>query len=332
MGSVLDAAYTIQRGRIVDASEVATMPVQGHFQAASEAYESGNWEEAALHFCIITVNFPKTTYGQEAYYFLGVCYFFLEEYDFANDAFSEYLKVQNNPRFFQSAVEFKFCIAEYLNAGARRRLLGTKQLPKWATGQGLALQIYDEVIAAVPCHELAARSLIAKGCLLWRMQNYRPAVDAFQMVIRRFPRHEMVPDCYLYIGRIYLEQSLYEFQNSDILAFAQINLRKFERDFPREERLEAAANDVMAIKEVYAQGLYDTGQFYERTCKPRAAMIYYCSAIRQFPDTCVADLCRQRMGCLDPNYFEIITPSNEEEEQIEEAVEGLEDIDFIQEE
>lgn len=323
--SSLQAAYTFQRGRLVDVCEAATMSVQGHFEAGAVAYEACDWEEAAKHFSIVTLNFPTSSYGQEAYYFLGVSYYFIEEYDFANCAFSEYLKVQNNPRYFQSTVEFKFAVAEQLNAGAKRRILGTKKLPKWGCGQALALEIYDEVIAAVPCSDLAAQALISKACLQWRMQNYRPAIDSFQLAIRRFPKYEQTPDCYIYIGKIYLEQSRFEFQNSDILAFAQINLRKFERDFPREERLCQALEDVMAIKEIYANGLYETGQFYERTCKPRAAMIYYNDAIRQFPDTCTADVCRLRMQCLNPSYCEA-TASVTGENEVEDEDEAL-DID-----
>lgn len=324
----LQAAYTLQRGRLVDVCEAATMSVQGHFEAAAKAYESCNWAEAAKHFSIVTLNFPTSTYAQEAYYFLGVSYYFLEEYDFANCSFSEYLKVQSNPRYFQSTVEFKFAIAEQLNAGAKRRIFGTKKLPKWASGQSLALEIYDEVIAAVPCSDLAAQALISKACLQWRMQNYRSAVESFLMVIRRFPKYEQTPDCYIYIGKIYLEQSRFEFQNSDILAFAQINLRKFERDFPRDERLCQAQEDVLAIKEIYANGLYETGRFYERTCKPRAAMIYYNDAVRQFPDTCVADVCRQRMLCLDPSYCEATTADVTGKNEIDEEMDIDLDIDI----
>ena len=315
---VLEGAYTFQRGRLVDVCEAATMSAQGHFEAGAQAYEVGDWAEAAKHFSILTIAFPTSSYGQEAYYFLGVSYYFMEEYDYANCAFSDYLKVQSNPRYFQSTIEFKFATAEQLNCGAKRRILGTRKLPKWGCGLDLALEIYDEVIAAVPCSDLAANALISKACLQWRMQNYRPAVDSFQMVIRRFPKYEKTPDCYIYIGKIFLEQSQYEFQNSDLLAFSQINLRKFERDFPREERLCEAQEDVMAIKEIYANGLYETGIFYEKKYKPRAAMIYYNDAIRQFPETCVAEACRQRMLCLNPSYCEAtasVTGENECEEE-----------------
>jgi len=301
----LHAAFTIKNGSLVDVSEVATMSAEGHFSAAAKAFDAEDWDEAARQFYIVTVNFPNTPYAKEGYYYLGISYYNLEELDYANDAFSDYLKVQSNPRFFQEAIEYKFAIAENFLQGAKRRFLGTKKLPKWASGNNLAITIYDEVIAAVPSQEMAARALVSKGYLLWRMRDYRGAVDAFNTVIRRFPKHELAPECYLLISKAYLEQSQYEYQNPDILAFAQINMRRFEREFPREERLNIVQENVMAIKEVYAQGLYEIGQFYERTCKPRAAVIYYYNTIQQFPDTCVAAFCRDRIKCLDPSYCEV---------------------------
>lgn len=314
-----EAAWTFHKGRIFDASEVATMSAQEHFDAGAAAYSCGNWQEAMRQFNITCYNFPSSPYGQEGYYFLGVCYYYLEEYDFANVSFSDYLKVQSNPRYFQSAVEFKFAIAEQLNAGARCRLFQTKQLPKWWSGKNLALKIYDEVIAAVPCHELAARALISKAGMLWSWDDFRGAVDAFQMVIRRFPKSEMAPDCYVYISQVYLDQAKIEFQNSDILALAEINLKRFERDFPKEERLCVAAENVIAIKEVYAAGLYETGRFYERTGKCGAAIIYYKDVIRQFPSTTFADCSIERILSLDPDYkVPVICEEKEgEEEDIE---------------
>lgn len=302
--SQLEAAYTLKKGRIVDVELIARYSAQEHFSLGCNAVEACDWREALQQFRIIITNFPATTYGQEAYFYEGVSYFHLKEFDFANESLTTYLKVQSNPRFFQECVEFKYAIAQKLSEGAKRRFFGTKKLPKWACGKALALQIYDEVIAAVPSHDISARALVSKGRLLWQLKDYRACIEAFQLVIRRFPKHELTPECYLFISRVFIDQCRTEFQNPDILAFAQINLRKFKQEFPREERICEAENNVQVIKEIYARGLYDTGCFYERTCKPNASIIYYKNTVHQFPDTCVADLCRQRLLCLDPSFEE----------------------------
>lgn len=300
--SNLNAAYTLKKGRLVSVEEVARYSAQEHFAMACTAMDAHDWKEASRQFHVIVTNFPTTSYGQESLYFLGICYYHLKEFDFANESFTNYLKAQSNPRYFQETVDYKFAIASRFAEGAKRRPFGTKKLPKWACGKAMALQIFDEVVAAVPSHDIAAQALIAKGSLLWALRDYRPAVEAFQMVIRRFPKHELAPESYLYISRVFVAQSKIEFQNPDILAFAEINLRKFKQEFPREERICEAELNVQTIKEIYARGLYNTGQFYERTCKPKASIIYYRNAIHQFPDTSVAELCRSRLSLLDITY------------------------------
>lgn len=298
LGTDLEAAWTFKNGRLVDADEVATLPVQEHFKIGTEAMEQCNWKEAARHFKIVSVNFSTSPFGQDASYYLGICNYNMGEYDFANDAFSHYLKIQTNPKFFQDSIEYKLAIANHFRHGAKRHFFGTKQLPKWASGKTLAVKIYDEVIFALPSHEIAAKALYAKGCLLWELNEYRDSIDAFQLIIKRFPKHELAPESYVKIMKIYRDQCQYEFQNPDILAFAQINLRRFKLQFPGEERLCEAENDVLEIKEIYAKGLYETGQFYERICKPQASVIYYRSAVKQFPETSIAQLCIDRLNCL----------------------------------
>ncbi len=296
--SFAEGAFKLRNGKLIDADVVATLPVQEHFNRGIEAINQENWKEAARQFKVITLTFPDTPYGADSYYYLGVAEYNLDEFDFANEAFTAYLKAKNNPKFFQEAIEYKFAIADRLGAGSKKRFLGTKKLPKWASGTSLALEIYDEVITALPCHDLAARALYSKGSLLWNQKQYKRSIEAFQMIIKRFPKHELAPESYVTIAKIYLEQSRTEFQNPDVLEFAQINLTRFRHDFPRDERISEVEGDVLAVKEIYANGLYETGLFYERIDKPKASLIYYQNAIKRFPETMVAIKCIERLEVL----------------------------------
>ncbi len=149
-----------------------------------------------------------------------------------------------------------------------------------------------------PSHELAVQSLYSKGWLLWEDRDFKGSVDAFQTVVRRFPKHELTPNSYLLINHVYLEQALFEFQNPDLLALAEINTQRFIRAFPKEERIADAEDSVRCVREVYAKGLYDIGIFYEKTDKPRAAILYYRNTISRFPDTGFARAARERLDCL----------------------------------
>lgn len=296
-----DAGFVLKKGKFYDANLVATLPVQEHFELGTQALDQADWKEASKQFRIVTGNFPRSNYAQDAFYNLGIAEFNLEEYDFANEAFSDYLKSQNNPKHFQDAIEYKFKIAQNLASGSKRRFLGTRRLPKWATGRTLALKIYDEVIASLSSHELAAQALFAKGNLHWQQQMYRPAIEDFQLLIKRFPKNELVPESYVNISHIYLEMSEYELQNPDILNFAEMNLKKFRVAFPRETRIADAEKDLEDIKETYALGLYETGRFYERTSNKQASLIYYQNTINQFPNTSIAESARQRISKLSPD-------------------------------
>lgn len=292
--------YKVIDGDVISTDDIATLSVEEHYNRACAAFNSGNWPEAARQFFIVSLNFPDTTYGHDALFYQGIADYHLEEYDIANRKFREYLNCQSNPKYFLESMEYKLAIAEQFRCGAKKHMFGTKYMPKWATGRTLALDIYDEVIAAMPSHELAAQALFSKGCLLWDLQEYGDSVEAFQTVIRRFPKHEYAPESYLFINKIYFAQAKIEFQNSDFLALAKINLRRFNESFPQEERLKEAEEDVLAIKEVYAKGLYDTGKFYEKISQPNAAAIYYKKALNDFPETTVSLYCKERLNEISP--------------------------------
>jgi TolA-binding protein len=279
--------------------EDANIYLTMRYNRGCQYYNEEKWSKSASEFEKVIFYFPSSDAAAEASYYLGVSYFEMKEYDFANEEFSNYLKASQHPAFFEDAVYYKFCIAEHFKGGKKKRPFKMRYLPKWVSAQDSALTIYDEVVAALPNHELTIQALYSKGNLLKEMREYRECVEAYQTIIRRFPKHEIVPDCYLKIADAYVEQSQIESQNPDILALAELNVRKFKEDFPRDERIAIAEGSIYRIKEIYARGLYELGRFYERTHHPDAAAIYYQSSIEEFPDTQVAQLCRSRLICLE---------------------------------
>ena len=324
----VDAAWSARPKRLAPLDDVATLPPGEHYRRACDFYRSGKWDRAAKEFRLVSVNFPETSYGQDSNFFLGISYYNMAELDLANDAFSNYLQCQSNPTHFKESIEYKFNIAERFRGGAKRRYLGSKQMPKWASGYDLAIDIYDEVIPAMPNDEIAARAMYGKGCLLWYQRDYRDSIDAFQMLISRFPKSELAPESFLLINRVYLDQCQREFQNPDLLALAEINLHKFEDQFPGEERLDRARAELLRIKEVYAQGMYETAYFYERVDQPRAAAIYYQKAIADFPETTVAKRCRSRLSTFCPMALRELDEYKLDSEDTNRIPEIPDDIEF----
>jgi TolA-binding protein len=294
----LEASYTISNGRLMNTDDVATMSVQEHHSAAVEAYQQGKWEELVRQSIILTKNFPSTTFAQEALFYLGVAYFNLKDFDLANQNFSKYLHRQTTPKHFEEAIQYKYKIAEQFQKGARKHMMGWQSMPKWIPAQDEALSIYEEVITALPNDELAAKAIFGKAQILLEQEYFKESVESFQTLIRRFPKNFLAIESYIGIGKVYLKQCQTEYPDRDFLDLAEINLRKFRLDFPKEEKYVEVERMFLQMQEIYAQSLYETGQFFERTKKPQASLLYYNKIVTQFPQTKIAALSQERLEAI----------------------------------
>lgn len=263
------------------------------------AYQTEDWKGLIGIAKALHASYDESPFNAEAYYYKGVAYYQLGDYDLANHAFSEYLRNETTPKFFEDAIEYKFQIAEKFYEGARRHFLGFEKLPKIIPARDEALEIYEEIITTLPRHDLTARSLYKKGCLLYEFNDYKESVESFQVLIRRFPRHYLAPEGFLGIQKVYLKQAQQEFPDPDILELAAINLQKFKEGFPGEGRLEDAAKMLSQMEDCFAEELFDTGFFYEKTHKLDAAAIYYTNLIAQYPHSTYAQKAQRHLEKIE---------------------------------
>lgn len=294
----------------LDLDRRSQITVHTHYNAMIEHYQNKNWKHLAYKCQDLIADFPDSPLVRESYYYLGVAYYQLEEFEYANQAFSRYLKEDLSPKFFDQVMRFKFEIAQAFEEGVCRHLFGWKRLPKWMPAHKSACAIYDEIITTLPRDDLTAHSLYRKGCLLLFMKKYKASVEAFQTLIRRFPKHHLSPEGYLGIASVYLTQCENEFPDSDHLDLAQVNLRKFRHHFPGEPRIVNAENMLLRIKEKLATDLFEIAQFYVRTGKKEAAIIYYSIIIKQYPDTGCATRSQKCLQGLNATPSTIVENNN----------------------
>jgi TolA-binding protein len=297
----LSAAYTVKNGKVMNAEQVATMSVQEHYGLLLEAVQSENWEAVIQQSTIMVHNFPDSPFYQEAFYFLGLGFFHKEDYDIANQYLSAYLKNQTALQHFREAIELKFQIGEKFCHGYKKHIGGIELLPRWMPAKSEAIEIYDEVINALPNDDLAAKALFGKGKLVLEEDEYTSSIEIFQTLIRRFPKHALAPDAYVEIARVYLIESKEKYPDADFLDLATLNLKKFRQDFPSDDRLGIAENILADMQEVYAKSFYEIAQFYERTKKPHASVLYYSKIVKAFPNTKTAELSKKRLNVLRPS-------------------------------
>ncbi|NGX55465.1 MAG: Outer membrane protein assembly factor BamD [Chlamydiae bacterium] len=295
------AAFVQHDGKWSDSRYIPTLTLTEHYDVGYRNFQDNQWYEALRNFLTILIHFPDSPFQADAIFYSGVCYYFLEEYDLANVQFDRYIRMGTTPKHFESAFEFKFHIAErFANKGTMKHPMGLQIFPKIAFAtKGDALKIYDEVIAALPSHELAIKALFGKGNLHMKQGEDKESIDVFQTLARRFPKHTLAADSYLLISEIYLNQSEMEAQDPDVCSLAQINLRKFQSHFPGDERIAQSEENLHIMKGYFAASLFKTGRYYERKKKPKASVIYYREAVNRFPKTEHAQKSEERLKVLE---------------------------------
>lgn len=314
--STVFGAYTLKAGKLVNTNEVATMSVQEHYSALTEAYQKEDWQEVVRQGTIVIKNFPETPFVQESLYYLAAGYFNVNELDLANKYLTTYLKKQTALQHFKDAIHYKFLIAQKFQEGAKKHLMGFEMMPKWQPAYEDAQMIYDEVISALPNDDLAAKALFGKAALQLDEEEYRTSVETLQTLIRRFPRNSLAPESYVQIARIYLIQCQEQYPDADFLDLAEINMRKFRQDFPSDDRVAVVEKVFEEMEEIYAHSFYEIGQFFERTKKPHASVLYYHKIIKTFPNTQSAQLSKDRLKVLQPPVESLPAPTPVAPEEI----------------
>lgn len=292
----LHAAYLFTNGHFINIKDKATLSIDAHFEKGMEALKTQNWSELLHQMTIVSVNFPNHSLGTEALYYLGVAHYHLGDLDIANKYFTSYLKGDQSKEHFEDLYRFKLSIAEQFANGARRSLFSLSALPKWQTGYGIALEVFDEVNSALPNHELAAVALLKKGSLLISRKEFNEADKTFQQVIKKFPYSTFAKQAFQELALALKIQASKEPQNIDIIDLAEINTREFARAFGQDDSsFDAMQASLATMKEDRALSLFETGRLYERKKKPKAAVLYYSIILDTLPGTHIYPECQERM-------------------------------------
>ena len=276
--------------------------VQEYNSALQQAIVSENWWAAIDYAEIISYNFPTTPFAQETSYLMGEAYFKVNQLESSNECFTTYLNHASSPKHFEQAIEYKFNIAEQFANGAKKRLFGSVKMPAWVPAKEDSIAIYDEVIAALPHSDMAVRSLISKARIQSYFEDFKPSIETLDLLIRRFPKHDLAAEAYLEKEKVYLLQCQAQNLDPDILDLAEVNLRKFKLAFPREPRIAESEKILSEMKEIFAGNLFETGHFFERTKKIPASLIYYHKVVAHFPETQAAAASREKLEILQPSH------------------------------
>jgi len=279
--------------------EPSVLEFYGYLQ---EAIKENSWWSTIDYAEIISTHFPQSPLAQESTFFIGNAYYNLGQYELANEYFTSYLNLSVAPKRFEETIYLKFDIAEKFRNGAKKPLFKSSKLPKIVSGEEDALEIYDEVITVLPHNEITAKALLGKADMQFKQKEYKSSLDTLDLLIRRFPKHDLAAQGFVQKSRTYVSQC--KTKNSDplLLDLAEVNLRKFKNAFPREDRIAEVEKNFNEMHEIFAENLMETGRFFQKTKKIPASIIYYSKVLSQYPNTKAANEAQEKLNLLAPTH------------------------------
>lgn len=273
----------------------APVSVNDNYSSALNAYQKKQWGQVIDHSKLIIKDFSDSAFLSDIYFLTGVAYFQKRDYEMSNYYFSQFLEKYSTPKYFEEALEFKFKIAEKFELGAGKHLFGWESMPRWLPSWEEAYALYDEVIKTLPRHEITAKALHNKARMFTADGKFKEAVDAYQTLIRRFPKNPLAPDAYLLIAEVYLKESLENYPDRDYLEQARLNLKKFRYDFPREDKIVRAESIFSEMQDRYAKDLWDSAEYFLKKKKHPSAFLYYNSILSKYPESRYAQSAIERI-------------------------------------
>ncbi len=260
-----------------------------------QAMDEKNWWAVIDYADILSYHFPSSPFAQDSALLIGEAYLQMDQPSLANQYLTIYLNQTTSPKHFEKAIEYKFHIAERFRQGEKKPLFNSHKGPKLLSAQDDALAIYDEVLATLPHSEFAARALFGKAQIQAEQEDYKPSLETLDLLIRRFPKHDLAAAAYLEKIVVYHMQCQGKSIDPALLDLADITLRKFRAVFPREERLKTAETYLSKMQEFFAAHLLETGLFFKKTKKNPAAEIYFNKVISKFPNTEAAIIAQKNL-------------------------------------
>lgn len=307
--TALGHGYVLSNGKLYSGEDFGMLPEE-HYRIGIQNIEEKNWKEGARHFKFIEEECPDSPFIQEAVFNLGVCYYHLENYDFAEQAFAHYLKLSGQLKYFEAAFKYRFEIAEKFRNGAKKHMFGYEKLPMWQSAVEDAISIYDDIIHAMPSDDLAVQSMMNKASIYHSMCLFDTAQDIYKQIVRNYPKHPIAGDAFLGIARAFYQKAKLEAYNPYYIESMEVELKNFRRQFPQDARLIAAEHLYLQMKENYAAQLTEIGKFYERKNEQQASVLYYMMALKKFPGTKGAGYSQERLKALKAFAHDVVIPED----------------------
>ena len=273
--------WSPQTGWIGPTGAVKDTP-EAQLGVAVALFDRHEYPRARQEFRKLLRAYRQSREAAEAQYYLGRCG--EEEGDYYK-AFLEYRKtVQTYPstKRFDEILEREYQIGNYFLSGKKRKVFGTAAL---LPARDKAVEIFQAIVDDGPFSAYGQLAQYKLGVAHLALQDYEPAVSAFEQVNVRYPDSPLIDDARFQMAQASLRGTFSASYDQGPTDLAIRELEGFLRDYPTSELSKEAGDRVRELKERRAQHEYEVAQFYERRKRPASARLYYEVVADQYAQT-----------------------------------------------
>ncbi|MCA9083024.1 MAG: tetratricopeptide repeat protein [Planctomycetaceae bacterium] len=306
---------------------------QKQVEIARNLYDQQKYEEAIKVYKKLTKKYENSSIGEEAWFYMGECYFALKDYPKAQDSYDKLFADYPSTKYVADTSERMFQIARIWleitdpvtksniksvshseaadeapskpssDPTVRYGLLPNfhnRQRPVFDTA-GRARNALKSIWLNDPTGPLADDALMLTAAYYLRRNNYIEADRYLEILRDEYPDSPHLEDAFVLGGHV--KQMSYQgpyYDGTTLISAENLKERTLQM-FPASGDREQVRKDLQEIYLMKAQRAWASVDLWKRKDNPRAVVVQAIQVANDFPDTRFGAMARQELRSADPN-------------------------------
>jgi len=277
-------------------SDVSASSSRDQLELAHKLEAQGARDGALKAYKALLRRWPLSFFAPEAQYRVGKI--LEDEGDFYNafQAFQKMVTKYPSSDYFEQALDEQFRIANLYRAGEPQRIWKIPVGPS----MDRTVEMYDRIIKNAPYGTYAPESQFDIGLCREQQRKYTDAVDAYQLVLDKYPTSSVAANAQYQIGYAWMKSCQLGDYDMGAAKKAVDAFQDYLVRYPTSDKAVQAQDNIQKLGEKQTQGAFDVAKFYETQHQTRAAFIYYNEVVREDPNSAQAQFAKKRIQELRP--------------------------------
>jgi outer membrane protein assembly factor BamD (BamD/ComL family) len=287
-------SYEWTGGKWAEAAKPVEGTPEGELALVRELFDNGEYGKCVNAAGKFRERYPAQAACEEVYYIAGRAELGLGRHYQAYEWFERQLDQFPSGPYCDRALEREFEVAEAFLGGQKRIVLKFMRLP----AKDEAVEILTRIAEHAPGTQLSERALLRIADHHFDNRRWVEAAEAYDALLLMSRKSAQAPYATLQAARAtYNSYGGVWFDDTPLLE-AEQRFGNFAENYPAAAEQFNVSQILDDITSERAHRLHATGEFYERTQRPKAAVFYYERIVEFYPQTHWAEIAREALARL----------------------------------